>query len=600
VSLNNSIVANSQGGDVYTVPGGSHNLFGSVALGPLADNGGPTPTMALPADSPAINAAAPALAPATDQRGLPRGALPDIGAFEAQLAVARRLAAVAVDEGSPATNTGTFDSPLGRNAVMLSASLGTVTGDTATGLWTWSYTPADGPSGPTPVTITATDTSGLTASTTFTLTVNNVAPTTAITGLPASGHSPEGTAISLGSTVSDPSPVDQAAGFSYSWSVTKNGVAYASGSAASFSFTPNDNGTYVVTLRATDKDGGISAPSQATILVDNIAPKAAVSGPSDGVRGQARTFTLTASDPSSVDQAAGFTFAITWGDGTTQTVTGPSGMTVSHVYTASGAYSVKVTATDKDGGTSAAATATDTITAVALETDPTDPSKTALFVGGTLGADTIFIKPTDAHGTVNVKIGTTSLGNFKPTGHIIVYGQAGDDTIRLQQSALPGGVLSVSQPAFLFGGDGNDTLDATGSSANNVLEGGAGNDTLHAGSGRDLLVGGLGADVLNGNGGDDILIGGTTDYDSNLAALNAIMAEWGRTDADYSTRVKHLSGSLGGLNSGFLLTTRTVHDDAASDTLSGGAGTDWYFALLSGANKDVIKGQVPGEVVTGL
>jgi hypothetical protein len=113
-----------------------------------------------------------------------------------------------------------------------------------------------------------------------------------------------------------------------------------------------------------------------------------------------------------------------------------------------------------------------------------------------------------------------------------------------------------------------------------------------------------GADVLHGDGGDDILIGGTTDYDSNLTALNAVMAEWGRTDADYATRVKHLSGALsGGLNGSTVLkagTGGTVHDDAAIDTLFGEGGNDWFFALLSGTNKDVIKDQAKGEVVTGL
>src|SRR5262249_54445050 len=132
------------------------------------------------------------------------------------------------------------------------------------------------------------------------------------------------------------------------------------------------------------------------------------------------------------------------------------------------------------------------------------------------------------------------------------------------------------------------------------LEGGAGADTLQAGSGRDLLVGGLGADVLHGNGGDDLLIGGTTDHDSNLAALNAVMAEWGRTDADYQTRVNHLDGTLsGGVSNGSLLTASTVHDDAAIDTLFGEGGSDWFLALLSGLNKDKIKDWA-GEVVTGL
>jgi len=53
-------------------------------LGPLADNGGPTLTMALLAGSPAIDAGDSAAAPPTDQRGVPRpfGAAADIGAYE--------------------------------------------------------------------------------------------------------------------------------------------------------------------------------------------------------------------------------------------------------------------------------------------------------------------------------------------------------------------------------------------------------------------------------------------------------------------------------------------------------------------------------------
>ena len=48
----------------------------------LADNGGPTATMALPAGSPAIDAGDSC--PATDQRGLPRSGACDLGAFELQ------------------------------------------------------------------------------------------------------------------------------------------------------------------------------------------------------------------------------------------------------------------------------------------------------------------------------------------------------------------------------------------------------------------------------------------------------------------------------------------------------------------------------------
>jgi predicted outer membrane repeat protein len=51
-------------------------------LGPLADNGGPTRTMALLPGSPAIAAADPSGAPPTDQRGVARGPAPSIGAYE--------------------------------------------------------------------------------------------------------------------------------------------------------------------------------------------------------------------------------------------------------------------------------------------------------------------------------------------------------------------------------------------------------------------------------------------------------------------------------------------------------------------------------------
>src|SRR5262249_6147729 len=155
--------------------------------------------------------------PTTDQRGAGfarvSGAEVDVGAYEVQPpnqppTVAGNQAALTVNEGSPATNTGTFNDPQGRGTVTLTASLGTITRDDATGTWSWSYTPTDGPGGPTTVTITATDADGLTATTTFTLAVNNVAPTASITGLPASGHSPEATAITLGSAVTDPSSAD--------------------------------------------------------------------------------------------------------------------------------------------------------------------------------------------------------------------------------------------------------------------------------------------------------------------------------------------------------------------------------------------------------
>src|SRR4051812_19008357 len=67
---------------------------------------------------------------------------------------------------------------------------------------------------------------------------------------------------------------------------------------------------------------------------------------------------------------------------------------------------------------------------------------------------------------------------------IAVNSGAGDDKVSIGSS--------VSLPATINGGDGNDTLS-----------GGAGADTIDGGAGADRISGGLGADVLNGGAGED-------------------------------------------------------------------------------------------------
>jgi hypothetical protein len=92
------------------------------------------------------------------------------------------------------------------------------------------------------------------------------------------------------------------------------------------------------------------------------------------------------------------------------------------------------------------------------------------------------------------------------------------------------------------------------------------------------------------------LIGGTTDYGNNAAALASILAEWG-SNADYTTRIAHLMGTIsGGLNGSNILNTTTVHDNGMVDTLIGGAGMDWFFQGMM----DVLKNQTSGEIVTSI
>ena len=80
------------------------------------------------------------------------------------------------------------------------------------------------------------------------------------------------------------------------------------------------------------------------------------------------------------------------------------------------------------------------------------------------------------------------------------------------------------------------------------------------------------------------------------------MAEWGRNDVTYATRVKHLNGSLsGGLNGAYRLNAQTVADDQATDYLYGQwQALDWFFAHTSGSNRDQVNGKQSGETVTSV
>lgn len=155
----------------------------------------------------------------------------------------------------------------------------------------------------------------------------------------------------------------------------------------------------------------------------------------------------------------------------------------------------------------------------------------------------------------------------------------GDRDNVIDASAFPG-------RTWLSGGGGDDTLRA--GKGNSIVLGGAGNDTLVGNGGRDLLIGGLGIDTLDGGAGDDILIGGTTAHDDSRAALDALMAEWGRSTMAYALRVKHLQGECaGGLNGSYRLTAvtatpptaATVFSDALVNSLTGGTGLDWFWAF---------------------
>ncbi len=268
--------------------------------------------------------------------------------------------AVSVNEGTAPANTGTFSDPDG-SAIALSASSGTVTKSGAsTGAWSWAASAADeGTPANQTVIITADDANGGSTNVSFPVTVNGAAPVATVSA--AGSSAPEGTAVHLAGSAISPSAADNAAGFTYGWSVTKNGTAFKSGAGAHWQFTPDDEGTFVVTMRATD-DGAMSDTSTTTVTGTNVWPTATIIGfggtvPLVITPQEAISFTGNYTDPGALDT---HTSRWNFGDSTSSSASygaaGAGNVSASHAYGAPGTYHVSLTVTDDDGGAGVATT----------------------------------------------------------------------------------------------------------------------------------------------------------------------------------------------------------------------------------------------------
>ncbi|MEW6157768.1 MAG: PKD domain-containing protein [Verrucomicrobiota bacterium] len=209
--------------------------------------------------------------------------------------------------------------------------------------------------------------------------VENVAPVIGSTSVTAPLL--EGTAITTQAFATDAAgPYDP---LTYSWSVIKNGnlAPFATGSGVdlhAFTFVPDDNADYQISLLVDDGDGGLATFSQ-TLTPANVA--AALSAGPAITTEEGATVALTSAlfnDPGTSDT---HTATINWGDGTatesalvTESPFGPPGSTAGadgtiagqHIYGDNGTYTVIVTVTDDDG-----ATTLDTLTIVVLNVAPT-------------------------------------------------------------------------------------------------------------------------------------------------------------------------------------------------------------------------------------
>jgi Ca2+-binding RTX toxin-like protein len=137
----------------------------------------------------------------------------------------------------------------------------------------------------------------------------------------------------------------------------------------------------------------------------------------------------------------------------------------------------------------------------------------------------------------------------------------------------------------------------TGNAVANFLSGLGGKDQLVGQAGRDLLIGGLGADRIIGSAGEDLVIAGRCAFETQDAALRAIVAEWSQSAAVTHLRDGTLTLADGTpivlLRNSTVLFPATVFDDFAVDQITASNGPDWIFF----DNKDKVTDLDPSQDV---
>ena len=91
--------------------------------------------------------------------------------------------------------------------------------------------------------------------------------------------------------------------FTYAWAVTKNGSPFTTGTTKDFTFVPDDEGLFTVSLVVTDDDGGSSGTLSYELTALNVKPAPTILGTTGAVEGQTVTLSAEVNDPGPLDVA---------------------------------------------------------------------------------------------------------------------------------------------------------------------------------------------------------------------------------------------------------------------------------------------------------
>jgi hypothetical protein len=327
-----------------------HNQIGTAShpidpkLGPLQDNGGPTFTNALPVTSTAFGKGDPTQTSSTDQRGQPRVVKNrvDVGAFEWQPAAIQAAindvppSGAIVGESVTLRAGFTDPNPTPTDGTKWDLVLNGSTLASGTDA-AFSFTPTK--TGTYQVDLVVSDNYGVSATASAFVVVSPALTGVAITGIPLT--SLEGTPLTLGSSALDAASNPS---LTYRWQATLSGVPVASGSTASFQFTPDHPGSYDVTLKVTDSVGE-SVTAEKGIDITNVAPTVDLGGTTALVQGLDFARTGSFQDPGKET----WTATVDYGDGTGSqplALNADKTFALSHHYAKGGVYLVTVSVSD--------------------------------------------------------------------------------------------------------------------------------------------------------------------------------------------------------------------------------------------------------------
>ncbi|MBY0589554.1 hypothetical protein K2X85_20450 [bacterium] len=365
--------------------------------------------------------------------------------------------------------------------------------------------------------------------------------------------------------------------------------------------------TRVVRVFATR--GGASAIDSAILTVTN-APPVITPGAElrTGVRGQIGLY-IYISD-ATADYGANYFYEVDWDNNGTfdESVTravNQLGPAFTHTFSTLGTKTVRVRATDKDGGVSSIVPYTFEVTPYAFY--PGISSDTWRW-NGSSGDDemawtvvdntTLRITESKINGLVvnNIYTFSTAALDSRPT-YISAYGKEGNDRIDLSALAAP--IIGT----LIYGDSGNDTL--LGSAVVDSIFGELGNDTIHGGYGADYINGGDNNDLIFGempatptltpalaSMGNDTIYGGL----GNDTIYGDSDGGEGKADTIYGDDG---TGAVITGGNDIIYGDGTVGHHLAADTIYGEGGNDKIYGDASGAEgaSDLLNGGEGNDLI---